>query len=127
MRPVLKASVLLAALAAPGTMLLPASYAQAAQQSAMLADHSMSTARLRGMTVYNDHNQPWGVIEDVLIRPGGEPMAVVNVGKMGGHDKMVLVPLGRLTVTSDHAMMRDATKEMAEKLPPFVYMAGGGG
>ncbi len=78
------------------------------------------------MTVYNDINQPWGTIEDVIVPASGEPMAVVSVSKMVGHEKLVAVPLSHITTAQGRMMMAGATKEMAEQLPAFSYQTGGG-
>ena len=122
MRPSLKTLFILGALAAPAAM--PAAFAAG---TPLMADHAMSAKRLMGMVVYNDINRPWGVIEDVIVPPSGDPMAIVSVDKMVGHAKMVAVPLSHIAMgKGDHMMMAGATKEMAEKLPAFAYTAGAG-
>ena len=117
----LKLLLVLGSLVAP--LALPTAYAAG---TPMMVDHAVSAKRLMGMTVYNDINQPWGTIEDVIVPPSGEPMAVISVSKMVGHAKMVKVPLSHITMTKGHVAMPGATKEMAEKLPAFTYSAGAG-
>ena len=116
-----KALFVLAALVAP-----LAAFAQAPRGNPMLADHAMSTSRIIGMPVYNDINQQIGVIEDVIVRPSGEPMAVLSVGKFVGHDKMVAVPMHEVAMQSGKLVMAGGTKEMLEQMASYSYNAGGG-
>lgn len=123
MKSSIKAVFVLGALAAPLGM--SAALAQAPRGAPVMADHTMSASRLMGMSIYNDVNQPWGTIEDVIVPPSGEPKAVVSVGKLLGHAKLVTVPLSHLTMAKNHMTMAGTTKAMAESLPAFSYGAGG--
>jgi hypothetical protein len=101
---------------------------QQASANPMLPDRSMSTYRMHGVVVVNDYNQPWGVIQDVVMRPSGEAMAIVSVDKTVGHPKMVAVPMSHLTMMPDgRVMMHGANRQMAEQLPEFTYDTGIGG
>jgi hypothetical protein len=125
MKPSLKTAALLAAVAASaaGCMNETGSAPAQAAPQAMLEqpDHMMSTMAMHGIPVVNNYNQPWGVVQDVVIPPSGEPMVVVDVSKMVGHSKMVLVPLSHMQMANGHAMMRGADAKMAESLPAFPY------
>lgn len=98
---------------------------QQAAMNPMLPDRSMSTYRMHGVTVVNDYNQPWGVIDDVIMRPNGAMMAVISVDMTVGHPKMVAVPMSHLTMMQNGTvMMKGANRAMADQLPTFTYDTG---
>ncbi len=114
---------ILGALASP---LAPAAFAQAPRGNPVISDHAMSTSRIIGTPVYNDTNQQIGALDDVLVRPSGEPMAVLSVGKFVGHDKMVAVPMSHIKMQSGKLTMAGGTKEALNRMASFSYNAGGG-
>jgi hypothetical protein len=119
----LKALFVLGALAAVPSMRASTALGAAGP---ITADHAISAKRFIGTTVYDDHNQAWGVIQDVIVPPSGEPMAVVSVSKMVGHAKLVAVPLSRMKVANGRTTMAGASKETAEKLPDYSYTSVSG-
>lgn len=128
MTKLLKTAAILTALAAPAALLAPAVPAFAGGGGGapigLVAAQQVSAYSLHGMTVTNDQGQPWGYIEDILLGGSQGPMAVVNVDKMAGHPKMVVVPLSHLKLEAGHMMMHGATKMMAEHLPAFTPTFG---
>ena len=128
MKPALRAAGVLIALVVSPAAISPIITAVAqGVPGALLQDHYISTYRLHGMMVMDKAtHQPWGMIEDVVVRPGSPPMAVVDVSQMAGHTKMVLVPLNHLQISPHEVMMANANKRMAEHLSPFMYASGSG-
>jgi sporulation protein YlmC with PRC-barrel domain len=89
-------------------------------------DDSMSVKSMLGAPVYNDHKEKIGTIDTVMVKPTGEPMAVLSVGDyLGKGKKTVAVPLNHLKLQGHESMvMAGATKSMLDSLP--MYNVGGG-
>jgi uncharacterized protein YrrD len=90
----------------------------------------MRTSKLIGTTVYNDHNEKIGTIDDIMIPAGGgEATAVLSVGGfLGVGKKLVKVPLSHLQLTSAKPMMpADGGKAALTAMPKYSYGFGGGG
>ena len=94
----------------------------------MTADHNMRSSKLIGMTVWNDHNEKIGKIDDILIpAAGGEVTAVLSVGGYLGHgEKMVKVPLSHVHFTANKPMMPDGDKAALMAMPYYKYNYAGG-
>jgi len=107
----------------------PAAFAQSQSRSSIVAaDHSMSSSKLIGMAIYDQHGQQIGTIADILVKSGKiEPLAVVSVGDyVGNGPKMIAVPLSHIEMNADKASMK-VTKSQLAAMPTWqwVGMAGG--
>jgi sporulation protein YlmC with PRC-barrel domain len=100
-----------------------------AQMFYMTTDRNMSSSKLIGMTVYNDHNEKIGTIDDIMLPAmGGEVSAVLSVGGfLGIGAKLVRVPLSHVHFMGDKAMMPAADKAALGAMPKYSYGFGGGG
>jgi sporulation protein YlmC with PRC-barrel domain len=94
----------------------------------MTADHNIRTSKLIGMTVYNDHNEKIGVIDDVMLpMAGGEVTAVLSVGGfIGTGPKLIKVPVSHVNFGTDKPMMPDGAKTALMAMPSYSYATGGG-
>lgn len=96
----------------------------------MTADHNMRTSKLIGLTVYNDHGEKIGVIDDVMLpAKGGEPTVVLSVGGfLGIGTKLVKIPLShvQLTGSSKPMMTGDGSRTALMAMPIYSYSGGGG-
>jgi len=106
-------------------------FAQPMAASGIVAqDHSMRSSKLIGTDVYDQKGARIGKIEDILVKgTASEPLAVLSVGSyVGGHDKMVAVPLAHISLKSDKAGMSATRTELAS-MPGWTFngLAGGGG
>jgi hypothetical protein len=78
-----------------------------------------------GSTIYNEHNESIGEVDDLIVpTAGGQPVAVISVGGflgIGAH--LVAIPYERLTQNADRSrwMLRGATKDGLQALPAFTY------
>ena len=74
--------------------------------------------------VYNDKRQDIGEVEDVVVSPEGKTVswAIIGVGGfLGVGEKLVAVPMGHLKIENGRFILKGATKEALEKMPPFRY------
>jgi sporulation protein YlmC with PRC-barrel domain len=107
------------------TFAMPAS----AQFRYMTTDHAMRSSQLIGMTVFNEHNESIGTIDDIMIPAnGGPPVAVISVGGfLGIGSKLVKVPLSHVHFMAENAMMAGGSKAALMKMPAYSYVQHGGG
>jgi sporulation protein YlmC with PRC-barrel domain len=89
----------------------------------MTADHNMRTSKLIGMTVYNDHNEKIGTIDDIVLPGGGggEASAVLSVGGyLGVGQKLIKVPISHVHLGDDKPMMEGGKPELS-KMSAYSY------
>jgi sporulation protein YlmC with PRC-barrel domain len=100
-----------------------------AQMFYMTTDRNMRSSKLIGMTVYNDHNEKIGVIDDIMLpAAGGEVTAVLSVGGfLGIGEKLIKVPLSHVHFRNNNAMMDGGDKASMGAMPKYSYGFGGGG
>lgn len=84
----------------------------------------LQASKLIGMDVRNSQGEKIGTIDDLVILPGANIIAVLQVGGflgIGGH--LVAVPFKSLTMTAGgtRASLKGGTKEALKKLPEFQY------
>jgi sporulation protein YlmC with PRC-barrel domain len=86
------------------------------------------TSKVVGSSVYNDHNEKVGSIDDLLIGKDGKISAVLSVGGFLGMDaKYVVVPYSDLTFgntqtnSDNRVVLKGATKESLKTDPPYSY------
>jgi sporulation protein YlmC with PRC-barrel domain len=94
----------------------------------MTADHNMRSSKVIGTTVYNDHNEKIGVVDDILLpATGGEVTAVLSFGGfLGVGQKLVKVPLSHVHFAAGKPMMPDADKPALMAMPQYNYAGGNG-
>ncbi|GGC32905.1 hypothetical protein GCM10011504_08950 [Siccirubricoccus deserti] len=82
-------------------------------------------SKVIGANVYNENNESIGEVDDIIIPPGGAPVAVISVGGfLGIGAKLVAVPYERLQNTnSSRWTLSGATKDSLTSLPTFSYDA----
>ncbi len=88
-------------------------------------------SKVIGSTVYNNHNEKVGSIDDLLIRKDGRTSVVLSVGGFLGMDtKYVEVPYANLTFGSTHkdsdnrVVLKGATKESLKSQAAYSYYKG---
>jgi sporulation protein YlmC with PRC-barrel domain len=88
-------------------------------------DHYMRSSRLIGMTVYNEHNEKIGTIDDIMLpMGGGEIEAVLSVGGfLGIGQKMIKVPISHVHFAASQPMM-EGDKAALMSMQRYTY--GGG-
>ena len=92
-------------------------------QSALVAT-GWRASKLLKTTVYNDHNEKVGSVDDLIVSPKGElTVAVVDVGGFLGINKhLVAVPVDRFAqFAPPKAVLPGASKEQLKELPEFTY------
>ncbi len=97
-----------------------------ASNQAVMADHSMRSSKLLGMTVYNDRGAAIGAIDDVLVAPaGGETRVIVAVRNSLGNDRLVAIPVSRLKLdASGHMSLAGIDQEILEQMAVFHWGNG---
>jgi hypothetical protein len=103
------------------------------QRNATLTDQGeVRASKLTGSTVYNDHDEKIGSVDDVVLGKENKADSVIlSVGGfLGMGAKLVAVPYAQLklgdtkTASSDNkVVMPGATKESLKALPEFHYAA----
>jgi sporulation protein YlmC with PRC-barrel domain len=101
------------------------------QRNAVLTDRSdVRASKLIGSSVYNDHNEKIGSIDDVVLGKDNKADAVIlSVGGfLGMGTKLVAVPYTQLTLgdtknaSSDNkVVLPGATKDSLKSQPDFNY------
>ncbi|MGA3001952.1 MAG: PRC-barrel domain-containing protein [Acetobacteraceae bacterium] len=142
----------------PGALMLAAAFATAPAMAQSAATHSTVTApatgrtgdvtstnpndrnpvmtqmgdarasKIIGSSVYNDHDEKVGSIDDLLIGKDGSMKAVLSVGGfLGMGTKYVEVPYSDLTFgntqrdSDNRVVLKGATKESLKTQPAFNY------
>ncbi len=96
------------------------------KDSVMTKDQSMRTSKMMGMPIYNEAGDKIGTVTEVLVRTGTEPLAIVNIGDYVGGQKLVAIPLTKLSMSGEKPMMPGATKAMMMSWPAFPGDFGSG-
>lgn len=114
-----------------GLIAVTPSFAQSGTPAANTVTSSLSgmrSSKLVGMVVYNGQGEKIGTVEDVLVKAGAEPTAVLSVGDyLGTGDKLVAVPLNHVQIDSSKVTMPTATKEHLASMPVFLFQPSFGG
>jgi sporulation protein YlmC with PRC-barrel domain len=87
------------------------------------ADGQMRVGKIVGASVYNDHDQSIGSVDDVLMSTDNKANTVViSVGGfLGMGSKLVSVPFDQLKVGNDRIVMPGATKASLNGMPAYKY------
>jgi sporulation protein YlmC with PRC-barrel domain len=119
-----------AALAAPAFAQTPANTGSAATGAGSTANSDYMTgnkdvraSKVIGASVYNDHDQKIGTVDELLMDPNHDvTQAVLSVGGFLGVDsKLVAVKIDRLQVKPDRIVMAGATKDGLTKMPTYSF------
>ena len=92
--------------------------------SKVTADHQLRSSKVIGSTVYDDHNNSIGTVDDVLLSANERtPNVVLSVGGfLGMGNKLVEVPFNRLKINNDgHVVLPGATKDSLKALNDYHY------
>jgi hypothetical protein len=120
-----QALVVLAALGGSAAFGTPVHAQTAAAGDAVLVDHSVRASRLIGQQVYNEQDQSFGMVEDIVIpaAAGKEPLAVLSVGKFVGGHKLIAVPLSHLSLSGAHMAMAGGSRDSLMTMPAYHFPA----
>jgi sporulation protein YlmC with PRC-barrel domain len=85
-------------------------------------------SRVIGSSVYNDHDEKVGSIDDLLVGKDGRIKAVLSVGGfLGMGTKYVEVPYSELIFgntqkdSDNRVVLKGAAKESLKTQPPYTY------
>ncbi len=99
-----------------------------ARNSIMTDNGGMRTSKIVGSSVYNDHDQKVGSIDDLIIGSDKTLHAVVSVGGFLGMDtKLVEVPFDKLQFgntkgsSDNRIVMPGVTKQSLTSMPGYHY------
>jgi sporulation protein YlmC with PRC-barrel domain len=89
----------------------------------MTGDNNVRASKVIGASVYNDHDQKIGTIDELLMNQNHDvTQAVLSVGGFLGVDsKLVAVNIDRLQVKPDRIVMSGATKDGLTKMPTYTF------
>lgn len=94
----------------------------------MTHDGFARTSKVVGSSVYNDHDEKVGSIDDLLIGKDGKVMAVLSVGGfLGMGTRYVEVPYSELVFgntqkdSDNRVVLKGATKESLKAQAPYNY------
>jgi sporulation protein YlmC with PRC-barrel domain len=105
----------------------------AASSSAMLgsshsdvyrtSNNDVRASKVIGASVYNDHDQKIGTVDELLMSPKHDVTQVVlSVGGFLGVDsKLVAVNIDQLQVKPDRIVMSGATKDGLTRMPTYKF------
>lgn len=103
-----------------------------ARNSVMNDNGGMRTSKIVGSSVYNDHDQKIGSVDDLVISPDHQLHAVISVGGfLGMGSKLVEVPFDRLQFgntkgsSDNRVVMPGATKEQLTSMPDYHFTNNG--
>src|ERR1700761_3740679 len=103
-----------------------------ARNGVMTDNGDMRTSKIVGSSVYNDHDQKIGSIDDLVIGSNKTLSAVVSVGGfLGMGSKMVEVPFDKLQFgntkgsSDNRVVMPGVTKESLNGMPDYHYTSQG--
>jgi len=93
------------------------------EEVAVVARGWSAKKHILGKTVYNDHNEKLGKVEDIIISPEKSlSYAILSVGGFIGLDtREVAIPIGQLKIDRDRIVLPGATKDNVRALPEFRY------
>jgi sporulation protein YlmC with PRC-barrel domain len=85
--------------------------------------NDVRASKVIGASVYNDHNEKIGTIDDLLMnRSHDVTQVVLSVGGFLGVDsKLVAVSIDKLQVRPDRIVMAGATKDGLTKMPTYKF------
>jgi hypothetical protein len=99
-----------------------------ARNTAMTDNGSLRASKIVGSSVYNDHDQKIGSIDDLVIGSDHSLQAVLSVGGfLGMGSKMVAVPFNKLDFgntkgsSDNRVVLPGSTKEDLTSMPDFQY------
>jgi sporulation protein YlmC with PRC-barrel domain len=99
-----------------------------ARNSLMTDNGSMRASKIVGSSVYNDHNDKIGSVDDLVIGSDHSLHAVLSVGGfLGMGSKMVEVPFDKLEFgntkgsSDNRVVLPGMTKEQMTSMPEFHY------
>jgi hypothetical protein len=87
------------------------------------ANNDVRASKVIGASVYNDHNEKIGTVDDLLMnRSHDVTQVVLSVGGFIGVDsKLVAVSIDKLQVRPDRIVMAGATKDGLTKMPTYKF------
>jgi len=94
-----------------------------ARSTYMTADNTVRASKVIGASVYNDHNEKIGTVDELLMNQNHDiTQAVLSVGGFLGIDsKLVAVNIDQLQVQPDRIVMAGATKDGLTKMPTYKF------
>lgn len=94
-----------------------------ANSTYMTGDRDVRASKVIGASVYNDHNEKIGTVDELLMDPNHDvTQAVLSVGGFLGVDsKLVAVKIDRLQVKPDRIVMAGATKDGLKNMPTYSF------
>jgi sporulation protein YlmC with PRC-barrel domain len=89
----------------------------------LTGDNDVRASKVIGASVYNDHDQKIGTIDELLMDQNHDvTQAVLSVGGFLGVDsKLVAVKIDQLQVKPDRIVMAGATKDGLTKMPTYKF------
>ena len=98
------------------------------RNSVMTDNGGMRTSKIVGSSVYNDHDEKIGSIDDLVVNSDHSLTAVLSVGGvMGMGAKMVAVPFNKLQFgntkesSDNRVVFPGATKNALNEMPNYHY------
>jgi len=102
------------------------------RNSAMTDEGGLRASKIVGSSVYNDHDEKIGSIDDLVIGRDHALHAVLSVGGfLGMGSKMVEVPFDKLefgntkTSSDNRVVLPGSTKQQLSSMPDFHYTSRG--
>lgn len=94
--------------------------------AAVKLDSGWRASKLIGASVYNEHDEKIGSVDDLIMTPSDKVVvAVIQVGGfLGVGGKLVAVPYNRVRMGNGHVSIAGASKEALGALPAFTYGDG---
>jgi hypothetical protein len=99
-----------------------------ARNTAMTDNGSLRASKIVGSSVYNDHDEKIGSVDDLVIGSDNSLNAVLSVGGfLGIGSKMVQVPFSKLDFgntkgsSDNRVVLPGTTKEQLTSMPDFHY------
>jgi hypothetical protein len=107
--------------ASPGATRPAVDNSQPGQATYVTADKMTRASKLIGATVYNDHNESIGSVDELLIGANHDIAGVVlSVGGfLGINSKLVKVQPNEIKVMPDRLVMSGATKDQLKQMPDY--------
>lgn len=104
-------------------------YGSPSERNSVMTDNGgMRTSKIVGSSVYNDHDQKIGSIDDLVVNNDKSLKAIVSVGGfLGMGSKMVEVPFDKLQFgntkgsSDNRVVMPGVTKESLSSMPSYHY------
>jgi sporulation protein YlmC with PRC-barrel domain len=87
------------------------------------ADNDVRASKVIGASVYDDHDQKIGTVDELLMNANHDvTKAVLSVGGFLGIDsKLVAVDIDKLQVRPDRIVMSGATKDALNGMPTYKF------